>query len=167
MQENHCILIPNVTNQEHERQNFTVKKIFRSSNEQHKRRNFTNRNERTEENVVQEPLHRNLHSLKNERRKVLLLFTKLKNLLWNKKTNIQLKRMNEVRSLERFLKTKDQDRKVIYISAFELNENNSRFIISVRTKDCTDCEPTSLRSLIASFDDLKHYRSAFFLTDLA
>ena len=66
--ENHCILIPNVTNQEHQRQNFTVKKIF--VRPMSKRRNFTNRNERTEENVVQEPLHRNLHSLKNGRRKV-------------------------------------------------------------------------------------------------
>ena len=53
---------------------------------------------------------------------------------------------------ERFLKTKDEDRKIEDISAAELNENIGQFIISVRTKDDTEYEPPSLQSLIASFE---------------
>jgi len=52
--------------------------------------------------------------------------------------------------LERFLKTKNEDRKIEDISAVELNEYISQFIISVYTKNGTEYEPTSLRSLIAS-----------------
>ena len=51
-----------------------------------------------------------------------------------------------------FLKTKDEDREIEDISAVELNEYISQFIISVRAKDGTEHEPTSLRSLIASFE---------------
>ena len=47
--------------------------------------------------------------------------------------------------LERFLKTKDEDRKIEDISAVELNEYISQFIISVGT----EYEPASLRILIA------------------
>ena len=54
--------------------------------------------------------------------------------------------------LERFLKTKDEDRKTEDISAVELNEYISQFIISVRTKDGTEYEPAFLRSFIASFE---------------
>ena len=54
--------------------------------------------------------------------------------------------------LERFLKTKDEDRKIEDIPAAELNEFISEFIISVRTKDGNEYEPTSLRSLMASFE---------------
>ena len=50
--------------------------------------------------------------------------------------------------LERSLKTKDEDRKIEDIPAAELNEFISEFIISVRTKDGNEYEPTSLRSLI-------------------
>ena len=53
--------------------------------------------------------------------------------------------------LERFLKTKNEDRKIEDIPAVELNEYISQFIISVRTKDGSEYEPTSLRSLVASF----------------
>lgn len=58
----------------------------------------------------------------------------------------------DVRLLERFLKTKDEDRKIEDIPAAELNEFISEFIISVRTKDGNEYEPTSLRSLMASFE---------------
>ena len=54
--------------------------------------------------------------------------------------------------LGRFLKTKVEDWKVEDISAVELNEYISQFITSVRTKDGTEYEPTSLRSLTASFE---------------
>ena len=57
-----------------------------------------------------------------------------------------------VRLLERFLKTKDEDRKIEDIPAVELNEYISEFIMSVRTKDGNEYEPTSLRSLVASFE---------------
>ncbi|XP_058969405.2 uncharacterized protein KIAA1958-like [Pocillopora verrucosa] len=56
------------------------------------------------------------------------------------------------RLLEIFLKTKDEDRKIEDIPAAELNEFISEFIISVRTEDGNEYEPTSLRSLMASFE---------------
>ena len=68
----------------------------------------------------------------------------------NKNTAQQTER--DVRLLERFLKTKNEDRKIEDIPAVELNEYISQFIISVRTKDGNEYEPTSLRSLVASFE---------------
>ena len=50
------------------------------------------------------------------------------------------------------MKTKDEDRKIEDIPAAESNEFISEFIISVRTKDGNEYEPTSLRSLMASFE---------------
>ena len=50
------------------------------------------------------------------------------------------------------MKTKDEDRKIEDIPAAELNEFISEFVISVRTKDGNKYEPTSLRSLMASFE---------------
>jgi len=66
--------------------------------------------------------------------------------------NTAQKTERDVRLLERYLKTKDEDRKLENISAVELNEYVSQFIISVRIKDGTEYEPTSLRSLIARFE---------------
>ena len=68
----------------------------------------------------------------------------------NKNTAHETER--DVRLLERFLKTKDEDRKIEELPAAELNEFISEFIISVRTKDGNEYEPTSLRSLMASFE---------------
>ncbi|CAH3137617.1 unnamed protein product, partial [Pocillopora meandrina] len=53
-------------------------------------------------------------------------------ILENKNTAQKTER--DVRLLERFLKTKDEDRKIEDIPAAELNEFISEFIISVRTK---------------------------------
>ena len=47
---------------------------------------------------------------------------------------------------------KDEDRKTEDIWAAELNGHISEFIISVRTKDGNEHKPTSLRSLMASFE---------------
>ena len=47
---------------------------------------------------------------------------------------------------------KDEDRKIEDIPATELNEFISEFIISIRTKDGNEYEPTSLRSLMGSFE---------------
>ena len=49
--------------------------------------------------------------------------------------NTAQKTERDVRLLERFLKTKNEDRKIEDIPAVELNEYISQFIISVRTKD--------------------------------
>ena len=51
-------------------------------------------NERAEENVIYEPLHKNPHALKNDRGKVCfaILFGQLKNLFYNKNTKIPLKK---------------------------------------------------------------------------
>ena len=47
---------------------------------------------------------------------------------------------------------KDEDRKIEDIPAAELSGHISEFIISVRTKDGNEYKPTSLRSLMASFE---------------
>jgi hypothetical protein len=73
-------------------------------------------------------------------------------ILEHKNKNTALKTERDVRLLERFFKTKDEDRKIENIPAVELNEYISEFIISVRTKDGNEYEPTSLRSLMASFE---------------
>ena len=59
----------------------------------------------------------------------------------------------DLRLLERFLKTKDEDRKIEDISAVELNEYVSHFIISVRTKDGTENEPTSRSTVCLSYEE--------------
>ena len=75
----------------------------------------------------------------------MLLFAQLKSIeefiLEQENKNTTRKTEREV---ERFLKTKDEGRKIEDISAFELNEYISKFIISVRTKDGTEYEPSSL-----------------------
>ena len=62
------------------------------------------------------------------------------------------KPQRNVKLLQTFLGTKNKLRKVKEIPASELNEYMCEFIISVRTKDCKDYEPSSLRSLFASFE---------------
>ena len=66
--------------------------------------------------------------------------------------NTAQKTEQNVRLIGRFLKTKNEDRKVEDIPAVELNEYICQFIISVRTHDSTEYEPNSLRGLIASFE---------------
>ena len=76
------------------------------------------------------------------------MFVQLRNLFYE-----QEKKNTYVRLLGRFLKTKVEDRTLgEAISAFGLNECIRQFIISVRTKDGTEYEQTSLRSLTASFE---------------
>ena len=62
------------------------------------------------------------------------------------------KTQRDVSLLESFLKTKNEQRKIEEIPAVELNQYISQFIIAVRTKDGNEYEPTSLRSLVASFE---------------
>jgi len=61
------------------------------------------------------------------------------------------KTQQDVKLLQTFLGTRVELRKV-EIPALELNEYICEFIISVRTKDGKDYEPSSLRSLLASFE---------------
>ena len=55
-------------------------------------------------------------------------------ILEHENKNTAQKTERDVRLLERFLKTKDEDRKIEDIPAAELNEFISEFIISVPTK---------------------------------
>ena len=73
-------------------------------------------------------------------------------ILEHENKNTAQKTERDVRLLERSLKMKDEDRKIEDISAAELNGHISEFIISVRTKDGDEYKPTSLRSLMASFE---------------
>ena len=54
--------------------------------------------------------------------------------------------------LKRFLKMKHKDRKIEAISAAGLNEYISEFILSVHTKDGKEYKPTSVWSLMTSFE---------------
>ena len=70
----------------------------------------------------------------------------------DKKTKPHLKEtQRDVKLLQTLLGTRNELRKVEEIPALELNEYIGEFIISVRTKDRKDYEPSSLRSLLASF----------------
>jgi len=86
------------------------------------------------------------------------------------------KTQRDVKLLQTFLGTRNplnELRKVEEIPALELNEYICKFIISVRTKDGKDYEPSSLRSLLASFELCferhlkKNSYSASIMNDLA
>jgi len=62
------------------------------------------------------------------------------------------KTQRNVKRLQTFLGTRNELRKVEEIPALEINEHTCEFIISVRTKDGKDYEPSSLQSLLASFE---------------
>ena len=62
------------------------------------------------------------------------------------------KTLRDVKLLQLFLVTKNEDKNIEDIPTGELNEYMSDFIISVRTKDGREYEPSSLRSLLASFE---------------
>ena len=78
------------------------------------------------------------------------------------------KTQRDVKLLQTFLGTRNELRKVEEIPALELNEYICEFIISVRTKDGKDYEPSSLRSLLASFERhlKKNSYSASIMNDL-
>ena len=78
------------------------------------------------------------------------------------------KTQQDVKLLQSFLGTRNELRKVEEIPALELNEYICEFIISVRTKDGKDYEPSSLRSLLASFERhlKKNSYSASIMNDL-
>ena len=70
--------------------------------------------------------------------------------------------------MQTFLETRNELRKVEEIPALESNEYIWEFIISVRTKDGKGYEPSSLRSLLASFERhlKKNSYSASIMNDL-
>ena len=78
------------------------------------------------------------------------------------------KTQRDVKLLQAFSGTRNEIRKVEEIPALELNEYICKFIISVRTKDGKDYEPSSLRSLLASFERhlKKNSYSAGIMNDL-
>ena len=62
------------------------------------------------------------------------------------------KRKRDVALLTEFLQTKGETRsEIAEIPPIELNELLSEFILSVRTKEGQDYEPSSLRGMVASF----------------
>ena len=91
-------------------------------------------NERTEENVMREPLHKTRALWKMAEGRFASVYSVEEFILEHENKNTAQKTERDVRLLERFLKTKDEDRKIEDIPAAELNEFISEFIISVRTK---------------------------------
>ena len=78
------------------------------------------------------------------------------------------KTQRDVKLLQTFLGTRNELRKVEEIPALELNEYICESIISVRTKDGKDYEPSSIRSLLPSFERhlKKNSYSASIINDL-
>ena len=75
----------------------------------------------------------------------------IENFIAEQENKATLQKTRDVKRLQTFLGTRNELRKVEEIPALELNEYIGEFIISVRTKDRKDYEPSSLRSLLASF----------------
>ena len=78
----------------------------------------------------------------------------LTTLFRNKKTRAPHKKHGEidVKLLQLFLVSKNEENNFEDIPIEELNEYLSDFIISITTKDRKEYEPSSLRSLLASFE---------------
>ena len=78
------------------------------------------------------------------------------------------KKTTRCKTFANLFRNKNELRKVEEIPALELNEYICEFIISVRTKDGKDYEPSSLRSLLASFERhlKKNSYSASIMNDL-
>ena len=87
-------------------------------------------NERTEENVMREPLHKTRALWKMAEGRFASVYSVEEFILEHENKNTAQKTERDVRLLERFLKTKDEDRKIEDIPAAELNEFMSEFIIS-------------------------------------
>ena len=98
------------------------------------------------ESVAQNP-----RALKNGRGKIRFCLLSWRIHFRTRKQKYRSKNWKRCKIAWKILKTKDEDRKIEDIPAAELNEFISEFIISVRTKDGNEYDPTSLRSLMASF----------------
>ena len=66
--------------------------------------------------------------------------------------NTVKKTKREVALLTVFLQTKGETREIAEIPPVELNELLSEFILSVRTKEGQEYEPSLLRGMVASFE---------------
>ena len=66
--------------------------------------------------------------------------------------NTKKKTEQNICLLKQFLVLKEETRPVENIPPLELNSFISEFIITVRRKDNEECEPNSLRVMIASFE---------------
>ena len=93
-------------------------------------------NESTEGNVIRgEPLQKTrAHQWKMAEGRFASVCSVEEFILEHENKNTAQKTERDVRLLERFLKTKDEDRKIEDIPAAELNEFISKFIIYVRAK---------------------------------
>ena len=112
-------------------------KTFRSSNKNHERWNFT-----CDEIFVGSLLT----NQKNYGRKTIFSqsCSVEKFILDQENKSTQQKTRRDVHLLESFLRTKSEERKTEQIPATEFNKYISEFIMSVRTKDGKEYEPTSL-----------------------
>ena len=66
--------------------------------------------------------------------------------------NTKAKTDRDVTLLKTFLQRKEELRNVEEIPPAQLNELQSEFVLTVRTKDGNNYKPTSLRGMIASFE---------------
>ena len=91
-------------------------------------------------------LHKNPHTLKMREGRFASVCLVEEYIFGTRKQKYRLKSWTRCKIVERFLKMKNEDRKIEDIPAAELNEYISEFIISIRTKDGNEYEATSLSS---------------------
>ena len=127
------VLILNVANQEHERQNFTVKNIVRSISNTNDEGSLM-MNESTEENIIRIKI---LALLRNGRENICFCLLSWRICLKTRNKNTAHKTKQNVRLLENFLKQRTKTGKL------------KVFQPSACTKDGIKDEPASLQSLIA------------------
>ena len=91
-------------------------------------------------------LHKNPHTFKMREGRFASVCLVEEYIFGTPKQKYRLKSWTRCKIVERFLKMKNEDRKIEDIPAAELNEYISEFIISIRTKDGNEYEATSLSS---------------------
>ena len=108
-------------------------------------------NVRTEENVTRKPLHKNPRALEKRSRESLLLFARFKNLFWDTKTKIPLKKVNEMLDcLKDFWKWRTKKGNLRILQRLSWMNTLSNLSSPFHAKDGNEYEPTFLRSLMAS-----------------
>ena len=66
--------------------------------------------------------------------------------------NTMLKTVGHEKLLQTFLKTKQENRELHNIPAFELDNHLAVFVMRIKQKNGSDYEPVTLRSMLGSFE---------------
>ena len=79
-------------------------------------------------------------------------------------SNTLKKTKSDLAIINQFLKSKGETREINHIPPHELNEIICMFLLSVRRKDGSEYEPSSLRGMVASID--RHLKDNYYPTTI-